>query len=210
MAVGFWTLEATTSRLMNEMMAVFDDTRLNKRLVQDKILVARAAVLSDFLMQWRGNLPPQYINECCVDIICEPVCPGSPILRTRAKLPSVPGKIGFRAYRYVGTVDGKISFRYSETAEEVNDYVTVGTKPKSPYYTLVGRTADLYNLPVEGMKKLYVKGMFSDPFACECPEDQIFVAEDHIDRIEQYIKKDLATFLIQRKIDKLNNAQTDN
>jgi hypothetical protein len=55
-----------------------------------------------------------------------------------------------------------------------------------------------------------VKGIFADPFACGCPEDDVFVPADHIDEIEQQIKVDLSTFLIQRRIDKMNNTNSDN
>ena len=43
--MSFLSLEAVTSRLMNDLIAVYDDTRLNRKIVRDKVLVARANVL---------------------------------------------------------------------------------------------------------------------------------------------------------------------
>jgi hypothetical protein len=211
--MGFWSLEATASRIMNEMESVFDDPRLNYKLVKDKVLVSRAAVLTKYLSNYPGEIPGQYYNECCIPITCEPICEGAPISINRAKLPSTPGMLGKRAYVFVGTVDGKVSFDHrNSVVNDYEDYTPIGTydASKDPYYVLVGNTADLYNLPTPNMKTLLVRGVFSDPLSCKCPEDRIFVPEDHIDEIEQFIKKDLASFLIQRRIDKMNNANTDN
>ena len=37
--MSFQSLEAVTSRLMNDLIAVYDDTRLNRRMVRDKVLI---------------------------------------------------------------------------------------------------------------------------------------------------------------------------
>ncbi len=49
--MSFQSLEAVTSRLMNDLIAVYDDTRLNRKMIRDKVLVARANILSKYLRQ---------------------------------------------------------------------------------------------------------------------------------------------------------------
>ena len=210
--MSFQSLKAVASRLLNEMMAVYDDTRLNRSLVIDKILVARADILAKYLARHMGAIPGQYYNECCFEIACEPVCPGSPVTVWRGKIPEVLAQLGKRAIRYLGTVDGKHAFEWKDDASQVGEDYTmfVGCNKNNPYFTLTGNKATVYNRPTINNTILYIKGVFADPYACGCPEDDIFVPADHIDEIEQHIKVDLSTFLIQRKIDKMNNAQTDN
>ena len=77
--MSFQSLEAVTSRLMNDLIAVYDDTRLNRKIVRDKVLVARANVLSKYLRQNLGSIAGQYYNQCCFEVNCEPVCPGAPV-----------------------------------------------------------------------------------------------------------------------------------
>lgn len=208
--MGFQSIDAVTSRLMNEMIAVYDDTRLNREMLRDKILVGRANVLSKYLRQHLGTIPGQYYNECCFDVVCESICEGSPTKVFRGKIPALLAQVGKKAIKYLGTEDGKTPFEWRDSAIEVGeDYSVIGCKKKDPFFILTGRKATVYNRPTNDMTKFYIKGIFSDPFACGCPDEDIFVPEDHIDEIEQQIKIDLSTFLYQRRIDKMNNANTD-
>ena len=209
--MSFQSLEAVTSRLMNDLIAVYDDTRLNRKIVRDKVLVARANVLSKYLRQNLGSIAGQYYNQCCFEVNCEPVCPGAPVTVIRGKIPELLAQLGRRALKYLGTVDGKHPFEWrDESSTEFVSYAQFGCDRKNPYFVLTGQKADVYDLPTIDTKMLMVKGVFADPFACGCPEDDVFVPADHIDEIEQQIKVDLSTFLIQRRIDKMNNANSDN
>ena len=209
--MSFQSLEAVTSRLMNDLIAVYDDTRLNRKMVRDKILVARANILSKYLRQHLGSIPGQYYNQCCFDVKCEPVCAGAPINVIRGKIPALLGQLGKRSLKYLGTIDGKSPFEWrDEASTEFESYAQFGCDKKNPYFVLVGQKAEVYDLPTVDTKILMVRGVFEDPFVCGCPEDEIFVPADHIDEIEQHIKVDLATYLIQRKIDKMNNTNSDN
>lgn len=210
--MSFQSLKAVASRLLNEMMAVYDDTRLNRSLVIDKVLVARANILSKYLARHLGSIPGQYYNECCFDVQCEPICPGAPVTVYRGKIPSVLAQLGKKAIRYLGTVDGKHAFEWKDDASQVAEDYTLfsGCNSNNPYFVLTGDKATVYNRPTVNNTTLYIKGVFVDPYACGCKEEDIFVPADHIDEIEQQIKIDLATYLIQRKIDKMNNAESDN
>jgi hypothetical protein len=214
--MGYESVDAVVSRLMNDMIAVYDDTRLNKRLVTGKVMVARANVLSKYLRQHLGTIPGQYYNECCFDVKCEPICPGAPILVYRGTIPNILGQLGRKGIKYLGTIDGKNNFDWrDETSNNFLDYSTfVLTRPaegtKNPWFTLTGNKVTVYDRPTDDMTTFYIRGIFSDPFACNCPTDSIFIPEDHIDEVEQQIKIDLSTFLMQRRIDKYNNANSDN
>lgn len=195
---------------MNDLIQVYDDPRLNKRLVRDKVLVARASVLAKYLMRNIGKIDGSYYNKCCFDVKCEPVCPGAPINVLRGKIPAILGTLGTRAIKYIGTVDGKVSFeRKDEQLTDLVDYVPYGCSKKNPYYVLTGNKVDVFDVPTDNTTILMITAVFADPFACGCPEDEIFVPADHIDEIEQQIKIDLSTFLMQRRIDKMNNTNTD-
>jgi hypothetical protein len=209
--MSYQSLSAVVSRLMNDLLFVHDDTRLNRRMVQDKVLVARANILSKYLRQQMGKIPGQYYNRCCFEVQCEPVCPGAPINVIRGKIPALLGQLGKRALMYLGTVDGKTSFEWrDEPTTEMVSYAKFGCDSKNPYFVLVGQKAEVYDLPTVDTKMLMVIGVFEDPFACGCPEDDIFIPADHIDEVEQHVKMDLATFLIQRRLDKINNTNSDN
>ena len=208
--MSFQSLEAVTSRLMNDLIAVYDDTRLNRRMVRDKVLVSRANVLSKYLRQNIGNIPGQYYNQCCFSVECQPVCAGAPVTVIRGKIPSLLAQLGKRALKYLGTADGKYAFEWRDEAyTDYEDYSMFGSR-KNPYFVLIGSTVEVYDLPTINTENLLIRGIFSDPYACGCVEDEIFVPADHIDEIEQQIKVDLSTFLIQRRIDKMNNTNSDN
>lgn len=212
--MSFQSLEAVVSRLMGESKAVYDDSRLNKRLIRSKVLVARAGILSKYLRQQLGTIPGQYYNECCFEVKCEPVCPGAPINVYRGKIPAILGQLGKKGIKYLGTVDGKHPFEQKDSSsEDKSDYTkSLGftCSTNAPYYVLTGNKATVYDRPTIDNSILLIKGIFEDPYACGCPEDEIFIPADHIDEIEQQIKYDLSSYLLQRKIDKMNNANTDN
>jgi len=208
--MSFLSLDAVTSRLMNDLVVVYDDSRLNKRLVRDKILVARSNILSKYLVRSIGNIDGSYFNTCCFEVQCEPVCKGAPITVLRGKIPAVLGQLGKRGIKYLGTVDGKTPFeRRDEAYSEMESYVPVGCGKKDAYYNLVGNKASVYNTPTDNTSMLMITAVFADPLACGCEEEEVFVPADHIDEIEQQIKIDLSTFLMQRRIDKMNNVNSD-
>jgi hypothetical protein len=195
---------------MNDLIQIYDDARLNKRLVRDKVLVARANILSKYLSKQLGSIDGSYYNQCCFEVSCQPVCPGAPVTVLRGTIPAVLGQLGKRAIKYLGTVDGKTPFeRRDESYTDMKSYVPMGCGGKDPYYNLTGAKVDVFDPPTDNTTNLMIRAVFADPFACGCPEDDIFVPADHIDEIEQQIKIDLSTFLMQRRIDKMNNANSD-
>ena len=209
--MSFESLRATTSRVLNDLQGVYDDTRINYLMLRDKILVARASVILKNYARYPGKLPGQLYNKCCFEVSCQPVCKGSPIVTERGKIPSVLSSLGKKAIRYLGSVDGKVSFNWQdEDSTNFASYVVVGSKEEKPYFTLISNEVEVYNKPTENMTNFMIVGVFANPKACDCSDDEIFVPEDLIDQIEQQVKVDLSTFLIQRKWDKMNNANADN
>ena len=208
--MSFQSLDAVTSRLMNDLEQVYDDARLNKRLVRDKVLVARANILSKYLARQLGSIDGSYYNQCCFTVSCQPVCPGAPVTVLRGKIPAILGQLGKRAIKYLGTADGKTPFeRRDESYTEMESYVPNSCGKTDPYYNLIGDKVDVFDPPTTNTTILMIRAVFADPYACGCPGDDIFVPADHIDEIEQQIKIDLSTFLLQRRIDKMNNSNSD-
>jgi len=208
--MSYESLEAVTSRLMNDLAKVYDDSRLNKKIVRDKVLVARANILSKYLRANMGSIPGQYYNQCCFEVNCEPVCPGAPVTVIRGKIPSLLAQLGKRAVKYLGTVDSLYPFEWrDEVSTNFKSYVDFGCSRKNPWFTLIGNKVEVFDLPTVNTQMLMIRGVFSDPTACGCQEEDIFVPADHIDEIEQQIKIELSQFLLQMKLDKMNNANID-
>ena len=207
--MSFRSLQAVTSRILNDLEGEYDDTRINNKLLRDKVLVARASVIMKNYAQYPGTLPGQLYNKCCFEVACEPICPGAPVTVVRGKIPSVLSSLGRHAIRYLGSVDG-VSFEWKASAsKQRKSYVFIGDKKEKPYFVLTGDHVEVYNRPTDNMSKFIIYGVFSDPTACECKDDEIFVPEDMIDQIEQQVKYDLASFLLQRRMDKMNNTNAD-
>ena len=210
--MGFESLRATASRILNDLEGEYDDTRINYILVRDKVLVARASVIMKMYSKYPGQLPGQLYNECCFEVNCEPVCEGAPVEVIRGMLPSSPlATLGKRAISYLGSADYQVSFEWrNQHNTSLKSYIPFGTEEEDPYYVLSGQEVTVYNRPTENMTNFLIRAIFANPYACKCPDDKIFVPVDMIDQIEQQVKYDLASFLLQRRMDKMNNANADN
>lgn len=211
--MGFESIKATVSRIWNEIEGgwIYDDSRLNRTLVRDKVLVIRAELLGQLFKTTLGQMPLIYYQSCCFDIHCEPFCAGSPLTVWRGKIPSTIGMGGKAAIRYLGTVDFQQAFeqRFVVSANK-GDYSLFGTYSQpQPYYLLEGNQVTVYDAPA-GVTKLVVQLVAANPFECpECEEENVYVPADHLQEIEKRVKLDLSGFLIQRKIDKRNNTNAD-
>lgn len=212
--MSFQSLKAVTSSIWNDMEGGLgtDDTRINQRMVRDRVLKKRANLLGRLLSRYIGNIPGGYFNTCCLPLSCEEVCPGSKERVWRVQLPPLVGQLGKRSVRYLGTVDGKQSFEWLDEPPTDNraSYVPFDITANQPSYVVYGTTAELFNKPTRTLKMLRFVGVIADPFFCNKCEDDIMIPIDHISDIEKEVKLDLANFLVQRKVDKMNNNNPDN
>ena len=206
------SLAATVSRIWNEIEGgyIYDDSRLNPTLIRGKVLVERAKLLTTLYMSYPFAIPDLYYQRCCFDIVCKQVC-DSPMVETVATIPNIIGALGARSIKYVGGADGKSPYERTNGFGNTGSYSIFAKKKKASYHILGHNTAIFENLP-EGVKKGMIIGLFADPFACECLEDEnsIYIPADHVSDIEKAVKLELSGFLLQRKIDKRNNANSDN
>jgi hypothetical protein len=209
--MSFESIQATASRILNDLEGDNDDTRLNYIMIRDKVLVARASVIMKMYAKYPGNLPGQLYNECCFTVNCEPVCEGAPVNVIRGMLPSsVLASLGKRAINYLGSADYMKAFEQRDTHNtNLKSYIPFGTVKEEPYFVMTGQQVTVYNLPTENMTNFLIRAIFSNPNACKCPDEKIFVPVDMIDQIEQQVKYDLASFLLQRKQDQMSNANAD-
>jgi hypothetical protein len=209
--MSFESIQAVASRILNDLEGDYDDTRLNYIMIRDKVLVSRASVIMKMYMNYPGNLPGQLYNECCFTVKCEPVCVGAPTEVIRGMLPSsIMATLGKRAINYLGSADYNVSFEHKDTHNsKLKSYIPFGTVEEEPYFVMTGQQVTVYNRPTENMTNFLIRAIFSNPFACKCPDEMIFVPVDMIDQIEQQVKYDLASFLLQRKQDQMSNANAD-
>lgn len=207
--MAFERLDAVVSRIWNELDGgwLFDDSRLSPILIRDKVLVERAKLINDMFMSWPGPLPMQYFNECCLEIECKQVC-DSPVSSEVAMLPSQI--ITHRGIRYVGSPDYMKPFSKAQSfAQNDENYLLAPAKKKDPTYIEGQDKLTFFDLPV-GTNKILVIALWSDPLACGCKDDQIFIPSEKISELEKMVKLELSGFLLQRKVDKRNNTQADN
>ena len=82
----------------------------------------------------------------------------------------------------------------------------------SPSFTRVDNFAVLKNLPTPNPKKLLLIALLSNPLECnECEEDSPYPVPggEFLSDIERQVMMDLSGFLVQRRIDKIHNANPD-
>lgn len=216
--MSFNSINAIASRIFNEIEGgwIYDNSRINIRMLEDKVHATRAKLLGERYGKKIGAIPGQYYALCCIDFVCVDACdnPESGVKILRATIPPLIGSIGRKAIRYIGTVDRKTSFEW-RSSYEANDYTSFlpfASTRKDPYVLITGDKADLYNPPTYNLKKAVIIGIFGDPTACGDCEDKdkrYNIPEDHISDIEKYVKADIAGLLLQRRVDKINNANPD-
>jgi hypothetical protein len=208
---NFYSLEAVTSRIWHELEGgwIYDDSRFHREIVRDKVLTARADLLAEYFAKG-GVIHPQHYSECCFDIECRNVC-DSPIQeQTIPAPPIIGGLLAFRSIKYLGSADRRIPFEQRQSFQDVGgSYLLSGTPPKRPYFVHLQNRFHLYDVPA-GMTTVRLVAIFANPLECNCSESDIFVPVDYLDKIEKKVKLDLSGFLLQRKIDKRNNAVPEN
>ena len=208
---GFDSLHAIASRIWEEIMGgwIVDDSRFNLHLIEDKIHVARAKILGEKL-KGKFYIDSSYYQECCIDVICRKVC-DSPHSEYVVELPQMISSVGRKNIKYLGTVDRKISFSNRDSFEDFSSTLPFSGKP-SPFFVRVDNFAVLGNLPTPNPKKLIVIGLFSNPLECkECTKDGPYPLPggDMLEDIHRRVMMDLSQFLVQRRIDKVHNANPD-
>jgi len=110
----FWTIKSTVDRIWLEIEGgwIYDNSRLNRDVIRDKVLTARSAFLAKYLRTTLGSIEGQYFNKCCVDFYCEEDCPGSENKVWKADLPQVISDGALRSIRFLGSNDLETSFQY--------------------------------------------------------------------------------------------------
>ena len=127
------------------------------------------------------------------------------------EIPQMIGSVGRKNIKYLGTVDRKISFENRDSFEDYTANLPFSGKP-TPYFVRVENFAVLYNLPTPNPKKLLVLGLFTNPFECNCTKDGPYPIPggEMLEDIHRRVMMDLSQFLVQRRIDKVHNANPDN
>lgn len=212
--MAFDSLHAISSRIWEEIQGgwIFDDERVNVKLIRDLIHVYRANIIES-LAQTKLSLSTAFYQECCVEIECREACSGAPVKEEYIKLPSLIGT-GAHSIKYLGTVDRKISFERRESFSDYTASFPFKKTSKSPYFVLVNNNeAIIKNKPTASASKLIVLGLFSNPLACKgnCDLESPYPvpSTDVIKTIEEMVLKRLAAFMIQRRVDKQHNANPD-
>ena len=205
------TLDAIASRIWEEIMGgwIVDDGRFNIILIKDKVHVARAKIVAEHLRN-RIYIDASYYQECCLDVICRSVC-DSPHKEYVVELPQMIGTVGRKNIKYLGTVDRKNSFENRDSFEDYTANLPFSGKP-SPFFVRIDSFAVLKNLPTPNPKKLIVVGLFSNPFECDdCTEDSKYPVPggEMLEDIHRRVMMDLSQFLVQRRVDKIHNANPD-
>ena len=210
--MAYDSLNAISSRIWEEVQGgwIYDDERVNVKMIRDLVQVTRAEYIEQLAMS-KMSIPAAFYQECCVDVKCGSVCEGSPVTEEYVDLPSLLGMS--KPIKYLGTADRKLSFDKRETVEDFVSSLPFVSKP-SPYYFLVDNNkAIIKNKPIASLKKMIVVGLFADPLSCkECDLDSPYPVPSAgiLNAIEQNVLKRLAGFMIQRRIDKVHNANPDN
>lgn len=210
--MAFDSLDAISSRIWEEIQGgwIYDDERVNLKLIRDKVHVARAKVVGEAFRK-SLYLQSSFYQECCLDVTCERVC-DSPHKEYRVELPQLIGSVGKKNIKYLGTVDRKIAFenRDSFTDNTADIPFNGGAKP---FFVVVDNHAVLQNMPTPNPKKLLLVALLSNPLECdECVVDGPYPVPggEFISTIERHVMMDLSGFLVQRRIDKVHNANPDN
>jgi hypothetical protein len=214
--MAFDSLHAISSRIWEEVQGgwIFDDERVNLKLIRDKIHVARAKILGETLRQ-NLFINSAFYQTCCVDVECELPCEGAPIESTElvAKLPALIGSVNHRGVKYLGTVDRTTSFERRNSFEDFTQSLPFSGCP-APFYVITDNNkAIIRNSPTPDLKKLIVVALFTDPLACNvCSIDDPYPVPggEVIKDIEGMVMMDLSNFLVRRKIDKQHNANPNN
>tara|TARA_Y100000592_G_scaffold20846_1_gene32034 strand:+ start:8334 stop:8978 length:645 start_codon:yes stop_codon:yes gene_type:complete len=214
--MAFDSLSAISSRIWEELSGgwIFDDERLNIKLIQDKVHVARSKLIGEYLRK-KMYVNTSFYQECCVDVVCELSCAEAPKNTKEyvVKLPTLIGAANHKGVKFLGTVDREISFEQRDSFEDFTYDIPFSGTP-SPYFVLVDNNkAILRNLPTPYPKKLLFIGLFANPLSCdECDVNSSYPVPggEFISDIETLVKSDLAGFLLQRKVDKIHNANPDN
>jgi len=209
--MGFDSLHAISSRIWEEIQGgwIYDDERINIKLIKDKVHVARAKVIGEYFRK-RIYIDTSYYQQCCLDVICQSVC-DSPHKEYVVKLPQLIGTVGRRNIKFLGTVDRQLSFENKDTFIDYTTSIPF-SGDASPYFTRVDNFAILNNLPTPNPKKLLLVALLSDPLDCgDCDEDSPYPIPggEFLSDIERQVMMDLSGFLVQRRIDKVHNANPD-
>lgn len=210
--MAFDSLFAISSRIWEEVQGgwIYDDERINLKLIQDKVHVARAKLMGEFFRK-RLYIDTSYYQECCLDIKCENVC-DSPHKEYVVELPQLIGTVGRKNIKFLGTVDRNISFENRDTFDDYTSSVPFSGKPQ-PFFVRVGNKAVLNNLPTPNIKKLLFVALLSNPLDCnECKLDTPYPVPggEFLADIEKLVMSDLAGLLLQRRVDKIHNANPNN
>lgn len=208
----FDSLHAISSRIWEEVQGgwIYDDERINLKLIQDKIHVARAKLMGEYFRK-KLYIDSSYYQECCITIDCDAVC-DSPYTEYVAELPQLIGTVGRRNIKYLGTVDRKISFENRDTFDDFASAVPFNGG-KQPYFVRVGNKAIIKNLPTPNIKKVLLVALLSNPLECDdCKLDSAYPVPggEFISDIEKLVMSELAALLLQRRVDKYHNANPEN
>jgi hypothetical protein len=214
--MAFDSLHAISSRIWEEIQGgwIYDDERINLKLIRDKIHVARAKLLGEYMRKALA-VNSAFYQQCCVDVKCEKLCADAPNAATElvVEIPALIGSVNHRGVKYLGTIDRKVSFERRDSFEDFTSHIPF-SGPPSPYYVLLDNNkAIIKNAPTPNPKKMIVVALFNDPLACdECTIDGPYPVPggEMIKDIEQMVMMDLSNFLLRRKIDKQHNANPDN
>jgi hypothetical protein len=209
--MAYDSLHAISSRIWEEIQGgwIYDDERINLKLIRDKVNVARAKIMGEHFRK-RLYVDTSYYQQCCLDVLCEQVCK-SPHKEFIVKLPQLIGTVGRKNIKFLGTVDRKVSFENRDSFDDFTGSIPFSGNA-SPFFTRVDNFAILKNLPTPSPKKLLLVAMLSNPLECDaCDINSPYPVPggEFISDIERMVMMDLSGFLVQRRIDKVHNANPD-
>ncbi|MEO7397230.1 MAG: hypothetical protein ABIW84_01565 [Ilumatobacteraceae bacterium] len=192
-----------------------DDERIDIELVYKKIRDVRSVLIKNQLLERRMLDPALYQEICCLEIKCkEEVCNGKKtgVLEYYVDLPKIENTAGFNySIKYFGSIDKLTAFNHKSFQGYQYGAASPYTGDK-PFYTIIGSTAIIKNLPTTAAKYMCLVAILEDPLNGACymatENDPYPLSNSMVHELELIVIKQLLSVLPVQP-DERNDA-TDN
>lgn len=191
-----------------------DDERIDIEFVYKKVRDVRSVLIKNQLKEMRMLDPALYQEICCLEIKCKELeCNGIKTGKTEyyVELPKLEYDLGSYTVKYLGSVDKMTPFNRKSFQGFQYGQASLYTGDK-PYYTIVGSTALLQNLPTTGAKFMCLVAILEDPLDGGCytatENDPYPLSNAMVHELELIVIKQLLSVLPVQP--DLRNDATDN
>jgi len=204
-----------------------DDTRLESRLIFNKLLSSRSKLVSQRARKRQFISKFNYQTLPCVELIKAPIaeCPclppiGCDIYRTKYPIPSILTDLNYHLIDSVTTLNGNIVFSEITWNEKKYKSSNKYTANKPDYFI---RNGYIYVTQKKGAKVITITGLFENPWeaekfpsicddcedcGCQSPLDMEFpIDNDMVDTLVELATKELVVMFSQSIEDVSNNTR---